>query len=139
MAAVVKHDRLEANAIARLEHVLNFLGIPYRVFEDESHLAEEGLNGSLRGHSYSVLEPITAIRGVGDECSTAIDTTAHSRFVFLTNDIPACSEKLRLLIGITGGHVKKPRRRVNRRGRIEGAAISNQRNARTGGADYSAD
>lgn len=96
-AAVVKHDRLEANAIARLGHVLNFLGIPYRVFEDESHLAEEGLNGSLRGQSYSVVEPITAIRAEGDECSAAIDTTAHSRFVFLTNDISTCSEKLRLL------------------------------------------
>ena len=106
LAAVVKHDRLEANAIARLEHVLNFLGIPYRVFEDESHLAEEGLNGSLRGHSYSVLEPITAIRAVGDECSTAIETTAHSRFVFLINDIAACSEKLRLLTGSREARLK---------------------------------
>src|SRR6185312_2382975 len=96
LAAVVKHDRLEADAIARLGHILNFLGIPYRVFENESHLAEEGLNGSLRGQSYSVLEPITAIRAEDDQCSVAIDTTAHSRFVFLTNDISTCSEKLRL-------------------------------------------
>jgi glycosyltransferase involved in cell wall biosynthesis len=94
LAAVVKGDRIDATTIGRLERVLEFLGIPYQVFDNESQLCTDVLNGNLRVQSYSILEPATAL---SEESSASIAATAHSRFIFLSDDIATCREKLRQL------------------------------------------
>ena len=101
-AAIVDHSCSSA-ATVRLERILDFLGIPWQVFESASDLFEAGANGPLRGVHYSILAPITAVgdlvswTALGVTTDQTVASTPHSVFAYVTSETSACEEVLQTL------------------------------------------
>jgi hypothetical protein len=98
VAALVE-DSHSSVATTRLARLLDFLGIPQRVFKNISQLAEAVENGSLRRTPYAVIAPLPVLGDLPiekrQECAPF--RTANSLFTYLTEDTTTCLEVLKAL------------------------------------------
>jgi hypothetical protein len=101
--AAILRDVARPDSTIRLQHLLNFLGIDFKLFNGAPELLQSVTTGSLAGLSYSVIGPLSAIRAVLFESNAGLSPTvfknAHSFFAYMLEDSSNCSILLQSCIG----------------------------------------
>jgi hypothetical protein len=103
VAAIVKDNCAETQMSVRLERACEFLGIPYRIFEDESHLFE-AISRALPDRRYALL---TSLETIGRR-HPAIADALHSHFLYPTDNLESSSEALQSLLRLRSVKLVSP-------------------------------